>query len=47
MVLAVTRLQPTLHEDWGIILVQSLSDHVFPFQGIVVVVREFLDGTCT
>jgi hypothetical protein len=44
MVRAVTRVEPPLHEDWVIVLIQPLLVLELNFQGIADVAREYLVG---
>jgi hypothetical protein len=42
MVRTVTRPQPSVHEDWGIVLVQPLPEHEVNFHIFDDIIREYL-----
>ena len=42
MVRAVTCNQPPIHEEWAIVSINPLPDHVLHFKDIMELVREYL-----
>jgi hypothetical protein len=42
MVRTVTRIQPSVHEDWGIVRIQPLPDQALNFANIADLVRDYL-----
>lgn len=44
VVCAITRIQRTLHEDWGIVHMQPLPDQALNFDDVADLVRNYLVG---
>jgi hypothetical protein len=46
MVCVVTRNQPPIHEDWAVVLVNPLPEHVIHFDDNVETVKQYLVVQC-